>query len=176
MNRFEKSCLLLIFAVLFLMLPGCMINYDPHGAAYVTKMGGPDIIGPWTMKQTDGRKIEDGLEALRQQFWGNSGHWRTNAEAEQALNWMWLIVDKIQEGPADRVIPTEHGENFTTQTLLEKFFRKIANSAYHGHKMEVVFYRLRPSEQHPLWFEMWEKERIKLVKLQRERAARNLKM
>ena len=135
---------------------------DPHPYAYVTRKGNADTIGRWTMEQSDGLKIYDGLCALSARM----GSTRNNKEAQKAMEWFLLIVDKIEDWPADRVLPTESSDLVTVSKLIQRVFFNTGFYAYGNPVAEELLHRLRPNEKHAQWLEEWERN---LANLERSR-------
>ena len=141
-----------------LFASGCMglLVGDPHHHAYVTRKGSADAMGKWTMEQTDGSKIDDGLGALEERM----GSTHDREEARKAFDWCLRIVAKVENWPPDLLISTERlttdsDKGWTTKDLVRKAFFDVAADAYHSPIHEELLYRLRPDENHPQWLHEW---------------------
>jgi hypothetical protein len=145
---------------------GCMGLFigDPHPYAYVTRMGNADTIGKWTMAQTDGLRIYDGLCALSERM----GSSKDRGEVDKAMVWFQNVVEKVEDWPAGRVLPTESGCQVTTSILVQRIFSDAAFDAYSDPVREELLRRLRPDTKHARWIGDWEQSVADLKKWRQE--------
>jgi hypothetical protein len=137
---------------------------DPHTNAYVTQLGSADNMGKWTIEQIDGRRIFDGLEALGQRIVNT----HDKEEAQRAIGWYVKIVRKLEDWPADRMIPSDSGERFTVRMLIRLALVGATNDAYRHPISEDLLARLRPDDEHSQWLGDWESSRSDLDRAREE--------
>lgn len=150
----------LIICCLCACLFGCLGWFEgtQQTIGYVLAKGDAEAIGQWTVRQTDGRKIHDGLFALC--YLTTNAH--SNEESRDAISWYVLAVNKIEDWSADQVVPATTGEHFTTGGIVQWAFEVAADDAYNHPKTEELFRRLRPDENHKQWLGDWEQSAAKL--------------
>jgi hypothetical protein len=164
LGRVRFPSLLGVVGVLsLLILGGCMGWFEGTEVqlGYVLAKGDSEHIAKWTMKQTDGRKLVDGISSLIYRV----VQARDDKEkGERAIEWCVIAVNHIADWPPDRVFPAESGERFTTRELVRFAFFMAASDAYFNPPVEELLHRLRPDANHAQWLGDWEESVAELEK------------
>jgi hypothetical protein len=150
-----RRCLFAFAAAISLLcVGGCMGWFigNPSRLKYVLDKGDSESIATWTLEQTDGEKVADGLGALVYRVVDARND---EDKAKHAIFWCVEIVKNIEAQPPDRVWPSRRGDLITTRWLVRAVFTDVAISAYQHPIAEALLYRLRP-RKYPYWLPEWE--------------------
>jgi hypothetical protein len=116
--------------------------------------GDSENIAKWTMKQTDGRKISDGMSALSYKVIQAGDD---KKEAEFDIKWCVIAFNWVEDWPPDQVFPISTGGHTMTSGLIHSAFMNVSDNAYHHPVSEELLLRLRPDDRHKQWLAEWEK-------------------
>jgi hypothetical protein len=163
----RKTCLLLVLVAFCYVSSGCLGWFE--GSAYTMRpeleKGDSEQIAKWTMVQTDGRKILEGLNGLSYIVVEAHGDER---KADEAIRWCVITVNKLEDSPPDQVFPADSNINFTTRYLVSFALSQAAHIAYDHPASQTLLDRLRPSEEHAQWMSLWEESAANLAKWRQE--------
>jgi hypothetical protein len=133
---------------------------------YVLDKGDSEHIAKWTLAQTDGKKLWDGISALNYRVIQARGD---RAKTDDAIFWCVFVAQRMEEWPPDRVFESNDGLNInvTTRQLVDHMFDEAASEAYNDPTSEVLLQRLRPDASHADWLPLWEEHVARLERSRR---------
>lgn len=162
---------LLMVCCIFICQGGCMGWFEGNSQqlGYVLAKGDSEQIAKWTMQQTDGKRIFDGLSTLEYKVVLSRNE--NQKEQERAIDWLVDTINKIEDWPPDQVFTSDRGERFTTRQFVQHVFFISAFDSDNGPVSNELMRRLRPGATHAQWLEEWEKNMAKLKGWQHARNA-----
>jgi hypothetical protein len=133
---------------------GCLGWFEgsEQGYEYILIKGDSENIAKWTMEQTDGWQIKNGLWVLDYRVVQARDDKRAR---ERAIEWYVIALSRIEDWPPDHVFSVYADGRLTTKDLVRLAFILADDNAYNFPVLDALVQRFRPDARHAQWLGDW---------------------